>query len=300
MILTLGLGIAMTQLPVGGYALAKIHAANNDKKYFCHLTGFLEGVIASGYLEKAEFAPLLVECREFFEKIGDPDAYDILEDFAADILDYETIKACAYSRAAEIDPTCDKSALNRFLGFCRGIACDGVIKVREAKSLVEILSNRQALLEVPGVLEIFNTASDAISDGIVEQEESEEIARAITAIVGDSYIDTGLSTAFGVAVFDEYRFSKFKDEVVGSIFVLTGSFKTSPRKRLELHLSNLGATVNNVVSGKTQFLIIGGEASRDWIEMNRGLKLRKALELRQKSASPHLVSEAQIMRHLKN
>lgn len=289
----------MTKLTVGGRDLAKIHQANNDKKYFCHLTGFLEGVIASGYLEKGEFEPLLVECKAFFEKIDDRDAYDMLEDFEAELLDFETIAACAESRAGEIDPTCDKSALNRFFGFCRGIACDGVIKAREATSVANLISLRQELLKAPGVLEIYNTARDAIADGIVDLEESEEIARAITAIVGDSYADTGLSTAFGVAVFDEYRFSRFNDELLGSTVVFTGNFRTFPRSRLEERLSTMGAILSNTVNGKTHFLIIGGEASRDWIEMNRGTKMRKAMELRQKSEMPRLVSESQLMRSLK-
>jgi len=289
----------MTRFTVGGHDLAKIHAVNNDKKYFCHPTGFLEGVVSSGFLEKGEFAPLLVESNAFFEKIGDADAYDILEDFKVDLLDYETIAACALVRGGQIDATCQKSALNRFLGFCRGIACDGVIKAREAKSVVEIIINQQELLKVPGILEIYNTSLDAIEDDIVDQEESEEIARAITAIVGDSYSDTGLSTAFGVAVFDEYRFSEFNDELAGSTVVFTGRFRTFPRSRLEERLSWLGANLSNSVSGNTDFLIIGGEASRDWIEMNRGTKMRKALELRQKSDTPHLVSESQLMRNLK-
>jgi len=289
----------MTKLTVGGRELAKIHQANNDKKFFCHLTGFIEGVVASGYLEKGEFEPVLVECKAFFEKIDDPDAYDILADFEAELLDFETITACAASRAREIDPTCDKSALNRFFGFCRGIACDGVIKAPEARSIVSIIQSRKNLFEIPGVLERYNTSVDAIADGIVDKEESEEIARAITAIVGDSYADTGLSSAFGVAVFEEYRFSKFHEELLGSTVVFTGSFRTFPRTRLEDHLSKLGATMSNSVSGKTHFLIIGGEASRDWIEMNRGTKMRKALDLRHKSDMPRLVSESQLMRHLK-
>lgn len=289
----------MARLPVGGRSLAKIHAANNNKKYFCHLTGFLQGVVASGYLEKGEFAPLLVECKEFFDRIGDADAHDILQDFEADLLDYETIAACAASRSEEIDATCEKSALNLFLGFCRGIACDGVIKAREANLLVDILVKRKELLKAPGILEIYNTSLDAIEDGIVDQAEAEEIARAISAIVGDSYADTGLSNAFSAAVFEEYKFANFKEELVGSTIVLTGSFKTFPRSRLEDRLSWLGAKLSNAVSGYTDFLVVGGEVSRDWIEMNRGTKIRKALELRQKSATPRLVSESQLMRNLK-
>lgn len=77
--------------------------------------------------------------------------------------------------------------------------------------------------------------------------------------------------------------------------MLTGTFKTTPRRDFEDGLAALGATITRHVSGKTDFLVVGGEASRDWIEMNRGTKMRKAQELRLKAEKPGFVSEAQLL-----
>lgn len=62
----------------GGPELARINRRNNDKKFFCHFTGFLEGISASGYLETGEVAPLLAECEEFVRRVRDGDALDII------------------------------------------------------------------------------------------------------------------------------------------------------------------------------------------------------------------------------
>lgn len=279
-------------------ALGRIHERDNDAKYFCHLTGFLQGVAASGYLEVAEIEPLLAECFEFVERVSDHDARDIIDDFRAELLDFDTIFACAEFRATQIDPENEKSALNRFLGFCRGVVCDGKITIQEAEAIVEIIDRNEFLLKTVGVGQILISCIDAIEDGIVTELESIDICTAIGEIVGDCYGDTGIANPFGVANFPETRLSSLDEDLIDRIVVFTGNFRTSPRTLLEARLEALGVAITKHVSGSTHFLIVGGECSRDWIEMNRGTKMRKAQELRLKSPLPHFISEAQLLRLL--
>lgn len=279
-------------------ALGRIHEQNNEQKYFCHLTGFLEGVAASGYLEAGEIEPLLADCVEFVERVSDNDARDIIEDFRVDILDFDTINHCAKSRAAKIEPLNEKNQLNRFLGFCRGVVCDGKITIAEAKAIVEIVRQKEYLFEAVGVHQIVTSCIDAIEDGVVTEQESFDICNAISCVVGESYGDTGIANPFGVANFPETKISSIDEDMIDRTVVLTGNFRTSPRRLLEERLSALGATIARHVSGSTHFVIVGGECSRDWIEMNRGTKIRKAQELRSKSQFPQFISEAQILRLL--
>lgn len=276
-------------------ALGAIHRVANDKKFFCHFTGFLEGVAASGMIEQGEVAPLLAECREFVTRIADADAADILQDFEAELLEHETVTEMVEVRAAMIDEACSKSALNRFLGYCRGIVCDNVITTKEAEAIVAAIDERPELLETVGVREIYNTCRDAIADGIVTPDESLVICEAVAYVVGDSYGDTGLSDVFGVANYDEHHLQRFPDELEGKFIVLTGTFQTSPRSIFERQLEGLGVEIGKSVSGKTDYLIIGGTASRDWIEVNRGTKLRKAMELRLSGKGPLFLSEWQML-----
>lgn len=199
-------------------------------------------------------------------------------------------------RISEIDASCQKSSLNRFLGFCRGIVCDGVITTREAQRLVEEVLNNKNLLESRGVRQIYISAVDALEDGIVSQEESLFICEVLGGIVGDCYGDTGLPQAFGVANFDEFKLSNLDEDLLDKTVVLTGTFSVVPRSHFEKNLQERGAILSRSVSGKTDYIIIGGEASRDWIEMNRGTKLIKAQELRAKTGRPDFVSESQLLR----
>ena len=154
-------------------------------------------------------------------------------------------------------------------------------------------------LETQGVKEIYRTCLDALADGIVDDHESIEICAAIENIVGDSYSDTGLSHATGVANFEEKKIGDL-EEFIGAFVSFTGTFKTKPRRELEIRILDLGAIIHKTPTKQTNYLIVGGEASRDWIEMNRGTKITRARELRCFSDQPHFVSEHQFMKLLES
>jgi NAD-dependent DNA ligase len=270
----------MSELEHEGQELARIHKRNNDKKYFCHFTGFLEGIAASGYVEIGEVESLIAESAEFVRITSDGDANDIIEDFHADMLEFAMISSAVDIRLEEIDTTCEKSRLNRFLGFCRGVVCDGIITLKEAQGIVDFLENSPELVLVSGVRQIYITCIDVIEDGVVTPEESGEICEVIGYIVGDCYSDTGLAQTTGVANLHEATLENLDSDLDGMVIVLTGNFKTRPRSLLEDRLAEFGASISRNVSGRTDYVIVGGDASRDWIELNRGTKIRMAQKLR--------------------
>lgn len=288
----------MSDLEHEGHELARIHAKNNDRKYFCHFTGFLEGIVASGFLERGEVEPLIAECKEFVSRISDADAQDIVQDFECDLLEFEALADVIEYRQRKIDSSCSKSALNRFLGYCRGIVCDGVIKYAEAEGIVWYIQCNPELLNNTGVPAIYACCLDALADGILDSSESAEICDTIGFVIGDSYGDTGIAQSFGVANFSEMQLSSLEDDLDGAVVVLTGVFETKPRSVLEDKLAEFGAIITRHISGKTDLLIVGGQASRDWLEMNRGTKIKKAQEMRLSSNSPQFISESQLLRKM--
>jgi len=285
---------------LGDRDLEIINRRKNRAKYFCHFTGFLEGIAASGYLEKGEAKPLIAESIEFVRLMDDLDANDVIEDFEADLLDFATIEQLAFTRLSEIDFSDKSNRINRFLGYCRGISCDGVITVEEAIKLVEIAKNDISISSDVGIREIVNICYDAIDDGIVSIEESNMICDDISKVAGDSYAETGLSALIGVANFDQGELKNGIADLFGASAVLTGSFKISPRTLLEKNLQEYGVSISKTVSKKVQYLIIGGEPSRDWLEMNRGTKIKKAIELRASGEHPIFLSEYLLMQLMAN
>ena len=289
----------MTKLEVGGVELARIHRASNDKKFFCYFTGFLDGIAASGYLEPGEIAPLVSQCDDFVANIDDADARDILEDFKCEVLEFETIRDCVTVRSTSIDAFCDKSSLNRLLGFCAGIACDDKVSLREAEIMLDRLRSSSVLASQPILRALENVVADALDDGIVSHDESVEICTIISTLVGDCYADTGLSALGQTGVFQCCGLDPFLSDFNHSVFVLTGNFELRPRRLIEDAIVAKNGRIAKSITNETDYLVIAGEASRDWVATHRGGKIMKAEDLRSKRGRPEFLSEAALLKNLK-
>lgn len=282
----------------GGRALGKIHRAANDRKYFCYFTGFLEGIVASGTIEQGEVEPLIAQCEDFILNVSDNDASDILEDFKADLLEHAALVDAAVYRLREIDPQCSKSASNRFLGFCAGISCDGIITNEEAEVLAQKFEETPSLSDDTISRNLRNVCTEALDDGIIDSEESLEICAAISRLVGDAYSDTGIAELGNIPVFDYFSICSEIDSLVGATAVLTGNFSIRPRRILEDGLRERGCQITKSVSRKTDFVVVATEASRDWVHTHKGTKIIKAIKLREENSSPRFVDEADLLRAL--
>lgn len=285
----------MSELEVGGHVLGKIHRANNDKKYFCYFTGFLEGIVASGAIETGEIEPLIAQCEDFVRNVNDCDANEIIEDFNADLLEHVSLTDAIEYRNREIDEQCKKSAVNRFLGFCAGISCDNIISELEAKALIVRGVSRPEILADPVARNLVYLCEEALDDGIIEPQESSEICEAITRLVGDAYCDTGISELGNMPVVEIHRLNGDLAYFDGATVVLTGAFSVRPRRKIEEKLVELGCQISKSVSKKTNIVVIASEASRDWVHTHKGTKMIKALSLREEYGSPQFVQEADLL-----
>lgn len=282
----------------GGKKLARVHAKANDQKYFCYFTGFLDGVAASGLLETGEVEPLIEQCAEFAQNTRDEDAVEFLQDFEANLLEHASIADAVHYRSQEIDVDCKKSTLNRFMGYCAGIACDDLITIDEAIGVVSYAEHHPEILSDNDAAAIVFCCQDAVLDGEIDQQESADICHAITGLVGDSYADTGISSLGSVPLFPEGDFPSNLVELDGMTLVFTGNFEITPRKLLEDQISEFGATIARSVTKKTDFVVVGHEAARDWVFTHKGNKLAKALAMFQEAGRPVLISENQLKRRL--
>ena len=126
----------MSKLEVGGKTLSIIHRKTNATKFGSYFVGFLEGILASESIEEGEIDPLITQCYDFAQNLGDEDAYEIIEDFGAELLELGSLQNIVDIRVEEIDVSCEKSGINQFMGFCAGIACDNRISLKEAEGVV--------------------------------------------------------------------------------------------------------------------------------------------------------------------
>lgn len=287
----------MTKFEVGSPILARIHNERNLTKGECYFVGFLEGILANKRIDNTEVEPLLETCQAFCENFNDDDAREILTEAAQDYVDtvselLQLIGCIVECRLGKIDTTCPKSSANRLLGFCAGVACDGVITINEVRSLLDRLSAPSDLQEDLRVMALKRICAEALEDDLVDSDEEREIADWIARLVGDSYSDTGLTTFGSSPVLDdnvEFDLSNLhRDEV----FVLTGNFEACSRADFAEALNARGLNQARSVSKKVSYVIVGNEAARDWRLASMGTKMQRAFQLKSQGHPIKIVSES--------
>lgn len=282
--------------------LASIYARRNHRKASAYWLGFLNGVLASEKVEMAEYGPLHAEAENFLKLLHDPDAHELIDDLRIwkDEPDeiFEILRCIVSVRSRDFVNVSDVDEVNELYGFCAGIACDNRISVREVKKLILKLEKYPGGRIDRRIESVREAALRSISDGRITSEESDDICRWITHLVGDSASDTGLGTYGNVGVLpgalENHEVISFEHRS----FVLTGSFKCAPRKVIQARIQELGGKIQPEVRLSTNYLCIAAEASRDWIQSHEGTKIRDAMNLRSRGEGPDLVPEAILSRAL--
>ncbi|ERP97786.1 hypothetical protein Q669_21510 [Labrenzia sp. C1B10] len=284
-----------TVLEYGGAPLGRIHKHSNDRKAMAYWLGFLKGVLASKNIENAEFAPLKVEAQNFLALLKDDDAKELIEDLAIwqneprEI--FEIVQDIVDIRSKEFQLESENDDINEMYGFCAGIACDNQITLEEVETLIRRLDSYPRVQQDSRIRNLRLSAQRAIADGRITQEESDDICDWITHLVGDSAFDTGLPTFGNTGVLhgalDDFRKITFD----GQMFVLTGKFTLGPRKAVSGMIEERGGLTKKAVCKNTSYLAVAAEASRDWRQSHEGLKIMRAIELRDAGHGPELVHE---------
>ncbi|MBO9098590.1 MULTISPECIES: BRCT domain-containing protein [unclassified Rhizobium] len=294
--------IKLGQYEHEGASLDRINAGSNYRKALAYWLGFLKGILASSKVETAEYDPLVVEARNFLNLLHDPDAHELIEDLHIwknephEI--YDIVENIVTMRSRNFIIENDKDEINELYGFCAGIACDNRITVREVEKLLSRLANYPNIQADLRVTNLRDAARRSIADGRITPEESDDICTWITHLVGDSATDTGLATFGNVGVIEGAL--EDHNEVVFDqrMFVLTGRFTLGPRKAIEGMISDRGGGFKRTVCRNTHYLCVAVEASRDWRHSHDGLKIIRALELRNEGRGPHFVHESILARAL--
>lgn len=288
------MSVGSGKLEHGGVALGRIHAEANFRKALAYWLGFLRGVLASDDVEQAELAPLAAEAKNFLGMFDREVAGIFIQDLG-DLQPgdgrhaYAVAESILGRRSNEILLDQPKDLMNGFYGFCAGIACDNQITPAEVEKLLDAITPEMA--KDARIFGLQKAAELSIRDGRITAEESEDICRWITQLVGDSAADTGIATFGNVGVVDGAIEDHSKIIFDGRMFVLTGKFQIGPRKAVANMIVDRGGQFKDNVCNKTDYLAIAVTASRDWKHSHEGTKIIYAQELRQRGGRPDLVVE---------
>lgn len=157
-------------------------------------------------------------------------------------------------------------------GLVKGIVCNNEINDSEILNLQRWLSDNDYLKGVYPYDKVLNAIEKILSDGIITDDEKIYLSQEFDEILNPAVSCTTLDLA-------------------GKTFCLTGDFKTGTKSEIEKKLSDKGAVKKGSVSGKLDFLFVGGLGSEAWKYGNIGGKIAKAQELQEKGKNIQIISE---------
>lgn len=181
-------------------------------------------------------------------------------------------------------------AFDQLNGICKGILCDGIITDTEARFFYEWVKTHANADTVWPFGQILARLNSIFSDGVVTEDEREDLAAIMQQI-------TGGAEAAEPAKEDTSSALPLDDpaptviEFPGREFSVTGRFAFGTRKKIVEAITQREGEFNDDPRGSTDYLLVGFFASRDWKFSAYGNKISRALRLRTDSGRIKIVAE---------
>ncbi len=190
----------------------------------------------------------------------------------------------------------DTRSIQILIGICSGIIADKQIHEKELAYLHTWLLEHQDIIKHWPASAIYQRINRITSDGIITQDELDDMMQLLTQITGNHFSETGAAYAEGPALPVEDDPSIFFKDM---LYCFTGEFLYGSRAACERVVLQLGAMPVDNVTLKTDYLVIGSKASDSWINETFGRKIKRAVELRETQKSEIcIISEQQWFRAL--
>lgn len=273
--------------PITKLQIDNIHKLENDRKRELYWIGFLDGALASRAIELGEEEAILAEADKFVEFFEDLDAADLAEDLRARCFSGQNdlmqalvdVVSDKRSEVIATKPYSERDEVNEFLGFCAGVVCDGKVLESEAEAMLSRFRNSNVLPSSVVFRDLWRALEAALADGILDEEEAEELREWIARLVGDGYADTGVTNIGNVAKLDEPITDPAEIQLEDRCFVLTGPMRMGPRKFIVSEIERCGGAVASSVSRKVHYVVVSSNASKNWRTTHFGTKIEKAKDL---------------------
>lgn len=181
-------------------------------------------------------------------------------------------------------------SVNELIGIARGITSDGTVNKIEAEYIVKWLDNHSSMVDKYPFNILFRRISDMLSDGVIDDEERGELFEMLTAMTGGIPIIDAIESMSTTLPLDHPMPTPIT--IKGNTFCLTGQFAAGTRAKLHNVIKDIGGHIDNNVTKKTDFLVIGYIGNENWAFSSHGRKIEKAVEYRDiKGTGLSIVSE---------
>tara|TARA_R110001592_G_scaffold363326_1_gene684135 strand:- start:5471 stop:6385 length:915 start_codon:yes stop_codon:yes gene_type:complete len=269
----------------------------NKTKAVLTLKGIIDGILADVALNDIEIIYLKSWCTNETFDFNDGDFIDIKEQ-VEDILEDGVITSAEQKDMQQMlsdiieccskDDVPTKESVNYLLGFLSGISADDVLNDEEIYKLRDHLSQGANFASEWPANALKARLDDVLEDGVIEESERQDLMSLVKAVSGQSFLDTGL--AYGMSA-DFSTTCKNSLKLDGLHICFTGTFISGSRKKQQEIATKLGAIVSPRVTKKTDVLILGSVANRDWKFSSYGRKVEAVLSNRFNGATTEIINE---------
>ena len=176
--------------------------------------------------------------------------------------------------------------VDELIGLSRGLTSDGVVNQMEAEFLIGWLAANAGIIDNPIIIQLYRHIDNILSDGVLDKDEAADLLSTLQAFTGGN-VELGESlTSTTLPLCHPAPDSQFENQN----FCLTGTFTFGGRRQCELEISDRGGRCGSLTK-KTNFLVIGGYATESWKHSTFGLKVMKAIEMKDSGYPIAIVSE---------
>lgn len=186
----------------------------------------------------------------------------------------------------------DRRSADALVGLAAGIIADGAINQTEAEFLKDWLESNLAYLHDPVINLLYRRLSDMLQDGVLDADESADLLSMLHSFAGLSPAKPKASENFYTAPNDLPYCSPIPEVIIdGRLFVFTGTMAFGPRKACQQLMEDRGGLIASSVNKKIHYLVVGSIGNEQWRHSSYGLKIMKAVELREAGCPLHIVGE---------
>lgn len=147
-----------------------------------------------------------------------------------------------------------KHSMAVLLGLVKGILADNILNPMEVLALNSWLSNHQELLHEWPANVIANRVHTVLADGVVTQEETEDLADTLSRVLG-----WGFNSEDHIHPWVQILAPESAPEVIvpGRSFLLSGKFLYGPRGRCDAATLECGGLTDKALTGSLDYVVVG-------------------------------------------
>ncbi|MGS0737818.1 BRCT domain-containing protein [Pseudomonas sp. GG8] len=193
----------------------------------------------------------------------------------------------------------DRRSADALVGLAAGLAADGVVSTSEGLFLKDWLETNLAHLDDPVINLLYARLSNMLLDGVLDADESIELIGLLQSFSGLS-IKKPKPSDQRHATPNDLPFNSPEPDLTwnGRLFVFTGIMAYGPRKDCQILVEERGGIIGGGVSKKIHYLVVGSVGNEQWRHSSYGVKIMKAVELRQAGSPIAIIGEHQWQRAL--